>query len=202
MVWPRTAPPWLPAFYSVCVFAGLINIAVLIAMQFPTYTKSLTDVAFDVLVVGGVMTTVMMVGQALFKLILGVVADRNAKGALVFAFVCGVAGVLLCWFGIASEYILYSGAFIFGAFYATAVVLVPVIVRQSFGSRDYSVIYSRVSTVFNLIAAFASMIWAWIGSSFGFNAVFIVGLVLLVLILLLGFYTFANAKKFKSQWTE
>ena len=51
---------------------------------------------------------------------------------------------------------------IFGAFYATAVVLVPVIVRQSFGSRDYSVIYSRVSTVFNLIAAFASMIWAWI----------------------------------------
>ena len=45
-----------PAFYSVCVFAGLINIAVLIAMQFPTYTKSLTDVAFDVLVVGGVMT--------------------------------------------------------------------------------------------------------------------------------------------------
>ena len=30
----------------------------------------------------------------------------------------------------------------------------------------------------------------------------IVGLVLLVLILLLGFYTFANAKKFKSQWTE
>ena len=191
-----------PAFYFVCVFAGLINIAVLIAMQFTTYTKSLTDVAFDVLVVGGVMTTVMMVGQALFKLILGVVADRNAKGALVFAFVCGVAGVLLCWFGIASEYILYSGAFIFGAFYATAVVLVPVIVRQSFGSRDYSVIYSRVSTVFNLIAAFASMIWAWIGSSFGFNAVFIVGLVLLVLILLLGFYTFANAKKFKSQWTE
>ena len=79
---------------------------------------------------------------------------------------------------------------------------VQLFVRQSFGSRDYSVIYSRVSTVFNLIAAFASMIWAWIGSSFGFNAVFIVGLVLLVLILLLGFYTFANAKKFKSQWTE
>lgn len=191
-----------PAFYTVCVFAGLINIAVLIAMQFPTYTKSLTDVAFDVLVVGGVMTTVMMVGQAVFKLILGVVADRNAEGALIFAFVCGVGGVLLCWFGIASEYVLYSGAFIFGAFYATAVVLVPIVVRQSFGSREYSIIYSRVSTVFNLIAAFASMIWAWIGSSFGFNAVFVVGLVLLVLILLLGFYTFSNAKKFKSQWTD
>ena len=59
-----------PMFYAICVFAGLINIAILIAMQFPTYTKSLTDVAFDVAVVGGVMTSVMMVGQAIFKVVL------------------------------------------------------------------------------------------------------------------------------------
>lgn len=191
-----------PAFYTVCLCAGLVNIAVLIAMQFPTYTKSLSDVTFDVLVVGGVMTTVMMVGQALFKIVLGAVADKNAKGALVFAFTCGVIGILLCWIGFASEYLLYAGSFIYGAFYATAVVLIPIIVRQSFGTRDYSLIYSRVSTVFNLIAAFAAMIWAWIGSSFGFNAVFSVGLVMLVAILLLGFYTFANAKKHESEWTE
>ena len=50
-------------------------------MQFPTYTKSLTDVAFDVAVVGGVMTSVMMVGQAIFKVVLGAAADKNAKGA-------------------------------------------------------------------------------------------------------------------------
>jgi len=191
-----------PAFYAICLCAGIINIAVLIAMQFPTYTKSLTDVAFDVLVVGGIMTTVMMVGQALFKIILGAVADRNAKGALWFAFICGAAGILLCWFGVFSEFTLYGGAFIFGAFYATAVVLVPIIVRQSFGTREYSLIYSRVSTVFNLIAAFASMIWAWIGSSFGFNAVFAVGLIMLVAILILGLFTFGNAKKHFSEWTE
>lgn len=191
-----------PAFYTVCLCAGIINIAVLIAMQFPTYTKSLSDVTFDVLVVGGIMTTVMMVGQAIFKIILGAVADKNARGALIFAFVCGVAGILFCWFGFASQYLLYTGSFIFGAFYATAVVLVPIIVRQSFGTREYSLIYSRVSTVFNLIAAFAAMIWAGIGSSFGFNAVFTVGLVMLVAILLLGFYTFKNAKKYEGEWTE
>lgn len=190
-----------PAFYAVCVFAGIINIAILIAMQFPTYTKSLTDATFDVVVVGGIMTTVMMVGQALFKVILGTAADKSAKGALVFAFVAGVAGILLCWFGSASEIMMYAGAFIFGGCYATAVVLVPVIVRQSFGSREYSLIYSRVSTVFNLIAAFASMIWAWIGSAFGFNAVFTVGLVMLVVILLLGLFVFADAAKYKKEWT-
>ena len=70
------------------------------------------------------------------------------------------------------------------------VVLVPVICRQSFGTREYSVIYSRVSTVFNLIAAFAAMIWAWLGSSFGFTVEFIVALAMLVVILLLGLYIF------------
>ena len=190
-----------PMFYAICVFAGLINIAILIAMQFPTYTKSLTDVAFDVAVVGGVMTSVMMVGQAIFKVVLGAAADKNAKSAPSFAFAAGVAGILLCWFGTFSEYVMYVGAFIFGGCYATAVVLVPVICRQSFGTREYSVIYSRVSTVFNLIAAFAAMIWAWLGSSFGFTVEFIVALAMLVVILLLGLYIFKAAAGYKKDWT-
>jgi OFA family oxalate/formate antiporter-like MFS transporter len=191
-----------PAFYTICIFAGVINIAVLIAMQFPTYTKSLTNAPFDVAVVGGIMTTVMMVGQALFKVILGAAADKNTKGALWFAFVTGVVGILLCWQCSNTPLLMYAGAFIFGGFYATAVVLVPVTVRQSFGSREYPAIYSRISTVFNLIAAFASMIWAWIGSSYGFAAVFTVGLVMLVVILLLGLFSMGNAAKFKDQWTD
>ncbi|MFR5090640.1 MAG: hypothetical protein ACLTDR_00135 [Adlercreutzia equolifaciens] len=56
-----------------------------------------------------------------------------------------------------------------------------------------SVIYSRVSTVFNLIAAFAAMIWAWLGSSFGFTVEFVVALAMLVVILLLGLYIFKAA---------
>ena len=32
-----------PTFYAACVFAGIINIAILIAMQFPSYTKTLTE---------------------------------------------------------------------------------------------------------------------------------------------------------------
>lgn len=192
----------MPVFYALCLFAGIINVAVLIAQQFPTYTKSLTGAAFDVLVVGGVMVTVMMVGQAIFKIVLGAAADKNARGALIFAFVCGVGGVLLCWFGSASEIMMYVGAFVFGAFYATAVVLVPIVVKQVFGLRDNAIIYSRISTVFNLIAAFASMFWAWISSGFGFTAVFVAGLVMIVAVLLLGLYSFAQAKKLRSQWTD
>ncbi len=191
-----------PVFYVLCLFAGLINIAILIAMQFPTYTKSLTDAAFDVVIVGGVMATVMMVGQAIAKIALGGFADKNARVTLIFAFTCGVIGILLCWLGTFSEFVLYGGAFIFGFMYATAVTLVPIMVRQIFGTREYSLIYSRISSVFNLVASFASLIWAWIGGSFGFNAVFIVGLVMLVAILLLGLYCFGKQKSIVAAWTE
>ena len=191
----------MPVFYALCLFAGIINVAVLIAQQFPTYTKTLTDATFDVVVVGGLMATVMMVGQAIFKIVLGAAADKNAKGALWFAFAAGVVGIFLCWFGFASEFMLYGGAFIFGAFYATAVVLVPALTRSVFGTREYPVIYSRISTVFNLIGAFASMIWAWVGSSYGFDTVFVVGLVMLVVVLVTGLAALSiGARRLRALW--
>lgn len=191
-----------PMFYAICIFAGLINIAILIAMQFPTYTKSLTDVAFDVAVVGGVMTSVMMVGQAIFKVVLGAAGRQERQGcphlrlrrwrgghpAVLVRHLLRVRDVR----GRPSSSVAAT---------PPAVVLVPVICRQSFGTREYSVIYSRVSTVFNLIAAFAAMIWAWLGSSFGFTVEFVVALAMLVVILLLGLYIFKAAAGYKKDWT-
>lgn len=122
-----------PVFYVLCLGAGVINIAVLIAMQFPAYAKSLTGVSWDRVVVGGVMSTLMMTGQAIGKVTIGLVADRSPRGALLFAVSAAVAGVLLCWLGAGSLPLLYTGAFIFGFFYATALVLVPVLARTSSG---------------------------------------------------------------------
>jgi len=190
-----------PVFYVLCLFAGVINFTVLIAMQFPTYTKALTGATFDVLVVGGIMSTVMMVGQAIGKVSIGTVADRSARGALVFAVTAGAVGILLCWLGFRSPFVLYSGAFIFGFFYATALVLVPVLVRLIFGVREYSLIYSRISTVFNFIAAFASVTWAFIGTKFGFSAVFTVGLVLLAVVFAFGSYLVGKIRTTQSAWS-
>jgi OFA family oxalate/formate antiporter-like MFS transporter len=190
-----------PVFYALCLFAGLINFTVLIAMQFPTYTKALTGATFDVLVVGGIMSTVMMVGQAIGKVTIGTVADRSARGALVFAVAAGAVGIVLCWVGYQSQYVLYSGAFIFGFFYATALVLVPVLVRLIFGVREYSLIYSRVSTVFNLIAAFASVTWAFVGTNYGFTAVFMVGLLLLAVVLGFGTYILSKTRSTQARWS-
>lgn len=190
-----------PVFYTVFLFAGIINLLTIVAQQFPSYTKSLTDVAFDALAVGVMMSTVMMAAQAICKLALGVAADKNAKVAFVAAFVTGVVGILLVWFGTGSEIILYAGSAIYGFFFAACVVLCPIIVRQIFGTREYSDIYSRISMFVNIMGGVGPMFWAFLGG-FGYPLLFTVAIVLLVVVLLLGLFSFARAKSVQDQWTE
>ena len=190
-----------PVFYTVFLFAGIINLLTIVAQQFPSYTKSLTDVTFDALAVGVMMATVMMVAQAICKLALGVAADKNAKLSFIAAFVTGVAGVLLVWFGTGSEIMLYAGAAIYGFFFAACVVLVPVIVRQIFGNREYPDIYSRISMFVNIMGAVGPVFWAFLGG-FGYPILFAVAIVLLVVVLVLGLYSFSKAKTVQDQWTE
>ena len=55
--------------------------------------------------------------------------------------------------------------------------------------------------MFNLIGAFASMIWAWVGSSYGFDTVFVVGLVMLVVVLVTGLAALSiGARRLRALW--
>jgi OFA family oxalate/formate antiporter-like MFS transporter len=188
-------------FYACFLFAGLINLLTIVAQQFPSYTKSLTNVPFDALAVGVMMATVMMVAQAVFKLMLGVAADKNARATFVAAIVTGIAGILLVWFGTGSEAILYTGAAVYGFFFASCVVFVPVFVRQIFGQREYPEIYSRISLFVNIMGAVGPVFWAFLGS-FGYSTLFMVAIVLLVLVFVLGWFCFARMKSVREQWTE
>ncbi|MBC2889193.1 MFS transporter [Gordonibacter massiliensis] len=194
-----------PVFYAIFIYAGLINFLTIIAPQFPSYMRSLGaagSVAYDVAVVGGIMSVAVMVAQAISKVAMGGFADKNARTTMIAAFVAGVAGILLVWLGVQSEIMLYAGACIYGFFFASAVVLCPIVVRQIFGTREYSEIYSRVSVFVNLMGAFGATIWAFLGSNFGYPVVFIVGLVMQVVVLLCGLYSFGKQKAIKAQWTE
>ncbi|MCC6109825.1 MAG: MFS transporter [Denitrobacterium sp.] len=188
-------------FYACFLFAGLINLLTIVAQQFPSYTKSLTNVPFDAFAVGVMMATVMMVAQAVFKLMLGVAADKNARATFVAAIVTGIAGILLVWFGTGSEAILYTGAAVYGFFFASCVVFVPVFVRQIFGQREYPEIYSRISLFVNIMGAVGPVFWAFLGS-FGYSTLFMVAIVLLVLVFVLGWFCFARMKSVREQWTE
>lgn len=194
-----------PVFYAVFIYAGIINLLTIIAPQFPSYMRSLGaagTVAYDVAVVGGIMSVAVMVAQAISKVAMGGFADKNAKTTMIAAFVAGIVGILLVWLGVQSEIMLYGGACIYGFFFASAVVLCPIVVRQVFGTREYSEIYSRVSVFVNLMGAFGATIWAFLGSNFGYTSVFIVGLVLQVVVLICGLYAFSKQKSIQAEWTE
>lgn len=194
-----------PVFYAVFIYAGFINLLTIIAPQFPSYMRSLGaagTVAYDVAVVGGIMSVAVMVAQAISKVAMGGFADKNAKTTMVAAFAAGVSGILLVWLGAQSEIMLYAGACIYGFFFASAVVLCPIVVRQVFGTREYSEIYSRVSVFVNLMGAFGATIWAFLGSNFGYASVFMVGIVLQVVVVACGLFAFSKIKAVKAEWTE
>lgn len=190
-----------PVFFVCFLFAGIINLLTMVAQQFPSYTKSLTAASFDALATGVMMATVMMFAQALFKLLLGVAADKNSKISFVLAIAAGISGVLLVWFGTASPYLLYAGAAIYGFFFASCVVLVPIIVRQIFGQREYPEIYSRISMFVNIMGALGPVFWAFLGG-FGYSMLFTIAIVLLIVTFALGWFCFMNMKKVQSSWTE
>ena len=142
-----------------------------------------------------------MAAQAVCKLALGVCADKNSKLSFFAACATGVIGVLLVWFGTGSEFILYAGAAVYGFFFASCVVLVPILVRQLFGQREYPQIYSRVSMFVNIVGAIGAPFWAFMGG-FGYPLLFTVAIVLLVIVLLLGIFCFSKMKGLQSEWTE
>lgn len=194
-----------PVFYAVFFFCGIINLLSLIAPQFPSYMRSLGaagSVAYDVVVVGGIMSVAVMVAQAISKVAMGGFADKNARMATTAAFIAGTVGILIVWLGAQSEIALYVGACTYGFFFASAVVLCPVVVRQVFGTREYSEIYSRISVFVNLMGASGAAIWAFVGSNFGYGAVFGVAIACQVLVFLCGMYAFKKKAAIEAQWTE
>lgn len=148
------------------------------------------------------MSVAVMIAQAISKVAMGGFADKNARTTMIVAFVAGVAGILLVWLGVQSEIMLYAGACIYGFFFASAVVLCPIVVRQIFGTREYSEIYSRIQVFVNLAGAFGATIWALLGSNFGYTSVFIVGLVLQIVVVACGIVAFGRQKSIQAEWTE
>lgn len=195
----------MPVFYILFFYAGFVNLLTIVAPQFPSYMRALGaagSVVYDVAVIGGIMSVVVMIAQAISKVAMGGFADRNTRTAVLAAFVAGVVGILLVWFGVQVPGLLYTGAAIYGFFFASAVVLCPIVVKHIFGTREYAEIWSRISVFVNLMGAFGATIWAFLGSNFGYSAVFAVAIVFQVLCVIFGMIAFSQENKVHAEWTE
>ena len=152
------------------------------------YVYHLSDIgallvpASEVIIMASVIAMCVQVSQALGKVGLGFIADRSALWAFVVAYGCSLAGTLLCWQGAGiSAGMVYGGAALVGVLYGTTNSLGPSVTRTLFGTRDYSIIYSRIAFVVNIIPVGFIPFYAFL-ADISWDLLFGVGALVVVLI--------------------
>ena len=178
----------MPAFYLLAITIGLTNGAAQIGNYLAKYVYHLSDIgallvpASEVIIMASVIAMCVQVSQALGKVGLGFIADRSALWAFVVAYGCSLAGTLLCWQGAGiSAGLVYGGAALVGVLYGTTNSLGPSVTRTLFGTRDYSIIYSRIAFVVNIIPVGFIPFYAFL-ADISWDLLFGVGALVVVLI--------------------
>ncbi|MBQ6522898.1 MAG: MFS transporter [Atopobiaceae bacterium] len=189
-----------PAFFALAIFCGIITLNQTIYQFLASYATSFGDTIPAIAAASGVVASAAMAGQAIGKVLLGIINDKSVKLGIVFGLACGVVGVLLMWFIPSPLAVLLVGAFLFGIVYAMTTVQTPLLVRSVFGSADYTNIYSRISMVGAIMSAFAAVFWSFvIDSPGGFPLMFIGGIVCMAVCLVSSFFALGQKDKLPKQ---
>lgn len=152
--------------------------------------------------IGAAMISAAALGNLVSKLSFGFMADRLKLSTtfLVFQIVWLLAFILWLAGGTASGFLI-AGGFCLGFMNAPSRVGWPLAVRQLFGNKDYSKLWSYVSMASSIVGGFSTSIVAWIydGTGTYFYAL-ILGVVVVVTIAILAL----TACHFigKIQWDE
>ena len=188
------------AFFALALFCGVITLNQTIYQFLASYATSFEATLPAIAAASGVVASAAMAGQAIGKVVLGIVNDRSVKLGIFFGLACGVAGILLMWFVPNPLPALLAGAFLFGVVYAMTTVQTPLLVRSVFGSADYTNIYSRISMVGSLMSAVAAVFWSFvIDSPLGFPGMFTGGIVCMLICLLTSLYALGQKDKVRAQ---
>lgn len=184
------------AFFAVAAFCGLITLNQTVYQFLPSYVTSLSGTIPELAAYTGLVASACMAGQAIGKVVLGGLNDRSAKLGMATGIGLGIVGVVLMMMLPGVAVLLMVGSFLFGFVYACTTVQTPLLTRTVFGSRDYTNIYSRISTVGTLCGAIAAVFWGWIiDMPNGFTIMFGLSLAIMVVSFLLGLFALGQAKK-------
>ena len=193
---PAAVAMKMPAFFAIAIFCGVITLNQTIYQFLASYASSFEATLPQIAAASGVVASAAMAGQAIGKVVLGIVNDRSVRMGVIFGIACGVVGVLLMWFVPNPLPLLLVGAFLFGVVYAMTTVQTPLLVRSVFGSADYTNIYARISMVGSLMSAVAAVFWSFIiDSPGGFPLMFALGLVCMAICLVTSFFALGQAGK-------
>lgn len=192
---------WTLPFFMVALFAGCADLVTCIYNYLPSYVTEL-PVGRLVPTLSATIASAVMLGQAIGKVTMGIIADKSTKGGLLFGVVCGLVGIGILFFIPAQAPIVLVAAFLYGLYYANGSVYIPLLARSVFGSLDYSILYSRVSVFANLCLALGSSLWGFVIDGVGYDAMFVGALALVASSLVVGLVALSSAKKLPRETRE
>lgn len=174
----------MPVFYGVVLFAFLMMGISTLNLFIPGYV---TEHAFS-LEQASLTAAVVMAGVTIGKLALGWVNDRNCTAGVMITTVAGAVGLLVLLIGTSGITIILTGAFLFGWAYAGVTVQTAMLTRKVFGQRDYSRIFSIISTALAAGGALASAGWGLLADATSIATIFSVGIIGLLICLIIGIW--------------
>lgn len=131
------------------------------------------------------------------KLLLGALNDKiGIQWTGLIATIGGALGITLAWQSGANEAVFYAGMAIFGFGYAGLTVIAPMLTRGTFGPRNYSQIYSWVSTGIFIATAISFTVYGLIYDNTGsYDGCFMVVIALYVVAAVLVPFTLKAGNK-------
>lgn len=148
-----------PSFYLLLLFAGVIPYSMMFNGLIPSFSTSLGNTP----VVGATLASTVMISSLLGKVLLGYLNDKiGVKIATSIATVSGILSMLCFLTGSANITILYVGSALFGIAFSILTLQTPLITREIFGQKDFTKIYSVVSTITPIVSAFSLTFLAYL----------------------------------------
>lgn len=182
-----------PAFLLLVLAGFLMNVACQVNAYLPKYVYWMEDQAVAGVMPAAFVTGVMLCsltqgGSAVGKLVLGAFSDLSVMKALSLLCGSGALGLLCVWLFPASALIAF-GAFIYGFFLASVLVLMPMLVREIFGAGDlYPLLYARAAVGPAIGGASANVLWPYLADNLGgFDMVFGPAIVMVVVVFVSSF---------------
>lgn len=147
----------LPAFYFIIIFFVFVS---MVSGAYTHVPSIMETKGFQSLQVG-VLNSCYQCGGAIAQLLLGVLSARwglkRTMSLFLLLISCGLFGLVMAS---SENYLLAAVAILlFGGGRALGVVVGPILVREAFGQRHYSQIFSSVYTVYLTMCAAATTIY-------------------------------------------
>ena len=180
-----------PALYTLILVAGIFCMCAAFFQQIPAFCSHGALGAG----VGATAVSIIMVGGIVGKLLLGALNDKiGITWTGLIATLGGAIGLVLAWVAGSNVMVFYAGMVIFGFGYAGLTVIAPMLARASFGPRNYSQIYSWVSTGIFISTAISFTVYGLIYDNTGsYDLCFVVAIALYVIAAILIPFTIRRA---------